>query len=335
MTAAFFVTAFFCVVIPGYCANSDARAVRASAAAIQPDVRKLHFPDKSIGSLMLVNHREDPEHRWMIYSQGKQVGGARGDVSLTVPPGSVLMLDVNRRVFENPDLLKEVSPNGIDILRMSFMSMDDSEDHLLENAVPRMANLKGVKALFFDRSEVQDAEMSKVKNLPHLCAINFFLSGINGACFKDLAAFPELYEVDAPFCHINQRNIAGLAQIAKLRILDLSKTHMTLEGAKSLSKLPGLVYLDLCDNPKFDDECVKCLKPLSHLKKLDLHGTMVTMEGLKSLRGIKFSSLLLPARLRKNQKELSAMFPGTGFEFAGDTIRTPNKEDSTVFAPLR
>jgi hypothetical protein len=56
-----------------------------------------------------------------------------GTVNLTVPPQCALMLDANRRVVEDPRLLKQVS--GIDAIRLNFISMEDREDDMCDKAI--------------------------------------------------------------------------------------------------------------------------------------------------------------------------------------------------------
>jgi hypothetical protein len=295
------------------------------------EVRKFHFPDKSIGALLVVEERREDDC-WYTYRQGVQVGSAQGSVSVTVPPNNILLMDANRRVFENPILLKEVSP-GLDALKLSFMSMEDREDHMLERAMGYVENLKTIRAIIFDRSEVTDVEVSKLKNLPHLCYLNFFLTQIDGSCFKNLSAFPELYQLDVPTCHLDQRTIADLAQIRKLRYLDLGRTGMSIVGARSLSKLTTLVRLNLSQNYQFDDACIKNLQPLTKLSWLDVRQTKVTFEGIKYLRGLKFRELMVPACCRKNMREVKAMFPSAEItlEMAPGT---PTKEDKLIYGPL-
>jgi Leucine-rich repeat (LRR) protein len=270
---------------------------------------------------------------WATYTAGKQVGSGLGDVTVIVPPDYALLMDANRRVFENPILLKEISP-GLDALRLSFMAMEDREDHMLERAMPYVGYLKGLRVLFFDRSDINDADLSKVNNLPRLCYINLFLTQINGSCFAHLSTFPELYQLDVPFCHLDQKKIANLAQIRKLRYLDLCRTHMTIVGARSLSKLTGLTRLNLQQNLKFDDQCIKYLQPLKKLTWLDLRRTKVTFEGIKYLQGIKLQQLFVPMACRKKMSEIKAMFPSASImtETGPEAV---TKDDKMIYAPLK
>jgi hypothetical protein len=303
-----------------------------SAVRTAPEVVKLHFPDKSLGALLLVLSLKGDDH-WGPYQSGTQVGSAKGNVTVTVPADCALMMDANRRVFENPIVLKEVSP-GLGALRMSFMSMEDREDHMVERAMPYVENLKSIRILFFDRSEVTDSEICKVKNLPHLNYINLFLSQINGACFSHLSTFPELYQLDCPCCHIEQKYIASLAQIRKLKYLDLGRTDMNIVGARSLAKLTGLTRLSLSQNFRIDDECMKCLQPLKKLTWLDVRSTSVTFEGLKALSGIKLRYLFFPPRCLKHMQELKVMFPSAILAPDPGPV-TLSKDDKMIYAPLK
>jgi hypothetical protein len=329
---AFLLTVFLPLLLttPGFCVKKSTTSVNDHA-----DTRSLHFPAKSIGALSVVKaHR--PDDSWFAYGfdEGQQIRGAQGTVSLTIPPGYSLLVDANRRVFENPSLLDEVSPDGIDVLRLSFTSMDDSEDGMLEQALKHVHKLTGLRALYLDRSEVTDMQLTKLKPLPHLGCINFFLSWINGSCFEYLKAFPELYEIDAPCCQIEQSNIKSLVVIRKLKNLDLRRSNITLEGARAIQKITGLVKLDLADNPKFNDDCVKLLCPLVHLKQLDLRNTEVTIAGVKSMASLKLESLALPARLQPRLKELKLLFPNTKISFAGSQNSPLTRTDKMMFGPL-
>ena len=297
-----------------------------------PEVVKLHFPDKSLGALLLVIALKGDDH-WGTYQSGTQVASAIGNVTVTVPADTALMMDANRRVFENPILLREVSP-GLDALRMSFMSMEDREDHMVERAMPYIENLKSLHILFFDRSEMTDAEVCKIKNLPHLNYINLFLSQIDGACFSHLSTFPELYQIDCPCCHIDQKNIASLAQVRKLRYLDLGRTDMNIVGARSLSKLTGLERLNISQNFRINDECMKSLSPLKKLTWLDVRSTSVTFEGLKALSGIKLRYLFFPPRCAKHMREIKAMFPSTILASDSGPVNL-SKDDKMIYAPLK
>jgi hypothetical protein len=65
----------------------------------------------------------------------KAVAIATGQVTVTVPAGQQLMLDASRRIIENPLLLNEFSPDGLDILKMSFIAMDEREEGLCDKAL--------------------------------------------------------------------------------------------------------------------------------------------------------------------------------------------------------
>jgi hypothetical protein len=296
------------------------------------EVRKLHFPKQSIGSLILMETYLNPS-RWPSNTRGKVLCGACGDITVTVPGDKLLALDAsNRKIYENPHLLEEISPNGIDALRLSFISMDDQEDDMLARALGCVHHLQGLRALYVDRSEATDKGLAKLKNMPHLACINCFLTGVTGACFKDL---PQLSAIDVTCCNIDPKNLVYLAQMPNLRILNVAQTHLDKIGSHYLAKCAGLVELYVGNNAQFDDGCLQDLVPLRKLQSLGLSGTGITLNGLKILRGRNFKELTLPSSMRTNKTQLESMFPGAQVMFGGNGQGKLSKDDATILAPLR
>ncbi len=299
----------------------------------KPDVRTFHFPAKSIGILLLMTHPQSQLYRWHNRSSGQQVAGAAGDVKITVPAEHVLQLDTNRRVFENPELLDALPATGIEMLKLNFISLDDKEDGMCDRALGHISHMTGLKLLNVDRSEATDAGLSKVKTLPHLEAITCFMSSIDGSCFKDLAALPELSCLSAPKCSIASKNLVYLAKFPRLIVLELDRTHLDLTGAQSIGKCLGLRELTLRGNQTFDDQCLRCLVPLKKLENLDVAETAVTAKGFECFRGAKIKRINVSASLLPYKRLLETILPDTHFDFQA---RGQLKEDEKVlYSPLR
>jgi hypothetical protein len=87
------------------------------------ETRVLKFPNKSIGGLHLAS--DAMESGRDIMRTAKRVGFAVGTVTLKVKPNETVLVDLNQEAFMHPELLRQVSPHGIDRLKFAFYSMDD------------------------------------------------------------------------------------------------------------------------------------------------------------------------------------------------------------------
>ena len=312
--------------------NNESKSLLASKA----EQRTINFPKKaSIGALFLIRQYHPDPDCWCVNAWNEhQVGGAKGTVTLTVPPKTFLGMEANRRVFENPELLNQVSPEGIDALKLSFISLADSEDQLFDNAVEHVNHLTGLKMLAVDRSEATDTGLSKLKGLSKLHTICCFLSSVNGSCFKDLAKLPALCELSVAWCKIDLKNLDYLPSFPKLRVLDISKIHMNEASSIPIGKCSELIDLNVSGNHNFDDKCLRHLTGLKKLQYLDIGDTPVTISGLEGLRGIKLKILKAPYGLSKQLKELQKLFPGAAISYGEAPGRKASKSDQEDFAPL-
>lgn len=300
----------------------------------QIETRTLVFPQKSIGALNLVQKRaQDIRGLWASNSLAKPLGNAAGVIKVSVPAGSAIELEPNRRVFDQPLLLKEIPPSGVDILKLNFYGMEEGEENICDRALVYVNGMTNLKALDLDRSDVTDDGLAKLKNLPRLAAISCFFTSINGSCFKKLASLSELTTLGLRNCKIDQKNLIDLSLIAKLKNLSLDNTRLDQSGAKGLGLCTGLVTLSVHGNRHFDDQCISKLSSLKKLEFLDLRDTAVTVKGMSALRGIKLKFITISPNLAAKQNELQAMFPGTTI-----TSRSTGKigaDEKVIFAPLK
>jgi len=293
--------------------------------------RSLHFPsDKSIGMILIGNERAvfGSLHPYV------QVSGAVGDVVVDVPTGQRVVFEANRRVWENPSCLDQVSAKGIDCIRLTFVSLYDEEDDLSSKPLAHMAHFQTLKEIDLTRADIVDASLSKLKNVRSLEGLGLQLSAINGSCFEQLAALPNLRGLWAQDCSLDQKNLRFLSRWPKLEELDLSRTHLTEAGTQYLAKCTGLKTLSICSNAKFDDKCLGFISELKNLEMLKVPGTAITLEGLKHLQKLHLRLLLVPASMTKDQSELARLFPHT--TIICDSVRKQIDSDvMRTYAPLR
>jgi hypothetical protein len=328
---------FACLILAFGCESlaSGSSGVSNADTVDRSQTRVAHFPKgASIGPLLLISHVTGSPDSWHFYTIEKQVGGATGTVNLTVPPQCALMLDANRRVAEDPSLLKQVS--GIDAIRLKFVSMEERENDICDKALAYTKYIKGLRLILINQSEATDNGLSQLTDMPDLRVINGSNSGVKGASFKVLANLPSLRELSFKGCHIDQANLVYLSRCPKLEILNLGKTQLGLPGAKFLSKCTGLTELSLYGNSKFDDSCLICLAPLRKLRVLTLFDdTAITIKGLTALRGIKLRQLGLPrGELERHTVEIKSMFPNAEIVYPNKSVRNVDREDQILFAPL-
>ncbi|MFA6211322.1 MAG: hypothetical protein WCT03_14985 [Candidatus Obscuribacterales bacterium] len=291
--------------------------------------RTLHFPKAvALGVINLGNES-------MVFGghfQNHAVAGAMGDVTITVPAGQRVIFEANRRVFENPKYLDQISPVGIDGLKLGMISLADREDDMCDAALAHVVHFQGLTEINVDRSEATDAGLAKLKDVPSLVLISCFLSSIDGRCFKELSTLPNLRALFAPYCQLKPENLRYLGQFPALQFLNLDWTHLGVAGAKYLSLCSRLEDLSVRGNVRFTDSCLLSIPQLKKLKKLDLRGTSVTVSGVRKLKGMELKMLLLPADMRENLVELRKVFPKTAMSTEGE--RVVDKQDKMLYAPL-
>ena len=85
--------------------------------------------------------------------------------------------------------------------------------------------------------------------------------------------------------HVDEATLGGLAEMTRLRRLDLNNTNMTDDGLAHLKGLTQLQWLDL-DNTQVTDGGLVNLKGLIQLQNLFLAKTKVTDDGLVNLKAL-------------------------------------------------
>jgi len=135
---------------------------------------------------------------------------------------------------------------------------------------------------------VTDAEMETIGLLTSLEDLNIGW-GVGLGLPDPQAPLRPLSEMD---CHLNggirltDLGIAKLANLKRLRRLDLSGSSITSAGLKSLSNLPRLERLSLWNARGLDDAAAGVLKMMRGLNALDLSGTIVGDAAIRELAAL-------------------------------------------------
>jgi hypothetical protein len=280
-------------------------------------------------------------HILVIEKKGKvlQTIAAAGTISLLVSSSSRIVFEFNNRIFENPALLNQVSPSGIDALRVSYISMDENEAGRCDRAlqyVPLFA--KQLRRLSVDKSDATDHGLLSTKKLPELHRLDCSCSEIRGTCFKDFPRmYPTLKALSAASCPLNPDCIASLTKIPLLAELTLSgvlRGGIGPDQVKLISSCKNLELLMLNDNKKVDDRCMEYLLRLKHLENLDVRNTSVTVDGLKKLAPLKLKLTRLTTSVHAGP-ELQRLLPNTKIVVKdGHLVDTLDPETKRFFAPL-
>lgn len=311
------------------CCQGAAYSKANNAKSLAVTKRTLHFPKNvALGVINLGNEAKVS----CAPVQNYAVAGAKGDVTISVPAGQRVIFEANRRVFENPNYLDQISPAGIDGLKLGMISLADREDDMCDAALAHVVHFQGLTEVNVDRSEATDAGLAKLKDVPSLVVISCFLSSVDGRCFKELSTLPALRVLLASYCQLKPENLRYLGQFPKLQILNLDWTHLDVSGAKYLANCRHLEDLSVRGNVRFNDKCLDYIQSLKGLKKLELRGTSVSIAGVRKLKGIEFRELLLPAAMEENLAEVRKIFPKTFVLTEGE--RVLDKQDKMLYAPL-
>ncbi len=294
--------------------------------------RTLHFPEgKSLGTISVGSETDMLGDLKAL----KPVAGAAGAVTVAVPSTKRILFEANRRVFEDPSCLDKVSPKGLDSVSLTFISLDDREDHMCEAALSHMSHFQGLKYVNLCRADITDRAAAQLKNIPSLEGLDFQLTPIKGSCLEELAALVKLKRLIVADCSLDEKNLRFLPRFKSLQNLDLSRIHMTQAGAEVVGKCDQLKALSVAGNNKFDDNCLLTIAKLKNLESLKLYGTAVTLAGIKAVKFDQLKEVSLPQLLRKNQDEVLRHFPHAHIIEPPAMTRAEQRESLQIFAPLR
>jgi hypothetical protein len=292
--------------------------------------RTITFPkDQVVGAVLIGKYHENLDERGTL----DRVCGAIGTVKVTVPDRCYLMFEANRKIFQNPKLLNEISSDGIDLLKLGLISMDDSEDKLCDKALAYVGHFTGLRILLIDRSDASDEALSGLKKLKHLQRLSCFHTNVDGSFLKNLVELPEFSQIDASWCALEPANLKYLSLMPKLDFLNLSRAGIDIRGAHEIAKCLALKSLRIGENRLFNDDCLKALLPLRHLEWIDLRETAVTIAGFRSIRALPLLKLNLPQSMNNphDLEELKKLFPKAIVLFRSKEVPADIKR---TYAPL-
>ena len=293
--------------------------------------RVLSFANNySLGQILIADFPDQLE-------DNMRKGAARG--TIIVPPGKFVTFVPSSHFFENPKRGKVIPADGIDCLRITASSMDDSEDGWCDRAMGYAGHYKSVINLVLDRSDCTDKGLSHAAELPDLQAISAFATMIEGNSFEQICKLKKLRSIFLQDNPIKQKNLRYLEALPQLQYLYLGGTGIDDEGVRLISKCSQLERLDLGGNHKITNASVKYLLGLKKLRMLVLAGTSITSDGVLQLRRLPLVYLNLPgSRYSKNQieafhKAFPVAFP-TATLFPSKETHKVDGDTKFLFSPL-
>jgi Leucine-rich repeat (LRR) protein len=249
-------------------------------------VRVFDLPANSIGTVCTVVVRDE-------LSDWTPVCAAAGRVKVTMAADQWLILDLNHRVADHPELINAIPPNSFEGLKVGFMSMDEDAPSMSDTIIRKLDHLPNLKSLMLERSDATDKSLMALKMMPHLERMNGSMSELKGAFLQYPETYPELQSLTLFNCQIDSKYLGSLSKLAKLQVLDLHHSAINEDGMKAIGKCRHLQVLRLSENGRIDDKCLTYLSALKGLKLLELQSTNITANGLKALQPLAPSLVIL------------------------------------------
>ena len=282
---------------------------------------------------------------------------AQGKVSMTVPPGAILRLELNPHCIENSERLRNMPTNGIDCLQVAYMSMDEG-DKVCDRAMAALPVFPNALRLLCFRTDLTDAGLTSFKSLDKVYRLECFMSFLDGSFFNEYKRLQNLRWLNVSHNSLKSSNLKNISQLKDLEQLDLLETTLTDEGLREVGKLrklkklvldsnarisdDGLQSLSQCSmleefsvafDKKITDKSIPTLQKFIHLKRLDLSHTHITPAGVQSLKNLKLEWIVLPESLKLGAMvKLQKYFPKTKFRLTQHEV----SEDAKIqLAPMK
>lgn len=297
-----------------------------SSVVSQAPERTLNFPgEHSMGSLSLVDaHHPD--------TAARHVAVAKGKLTVSVPKGWLLMLELNRFALDHPDLIAKSSQHGIDCIKAAKFSAMDSNENGCDDLLKCVPHFKDAILIDVDRSDATDAGLSYLSALPKLRCIRATISATHGGFLKDLASCRQLESLDLSYTPLYRANLAYLARYPKLRLLSLAGVELGEESLKSIAQCKHVEDLCLFRAQNVSDKCVKYLASMSNLQFLDIEATAISARGVQELAPLKLKWLRLPGGVYSaaQRAQFQRLFPKAELNYPDRHIDSDYK---ALFAP--
>ena len=186
--------------------------------------------------------------------------------------------------------------------------LDMQEANLNDEGIVHLAGLKSLEALNLDDTYIGDSGLSHLTDLTNLRVIRLRETNVGDIGLMYLKKHSQLEELAVPF-FVGDKGMLALANLVKLKFLDLQSSQISDTGLSVLANLrslqildlshtriygKGLSYLKSCDLKSLNLSFVPLqgqflvhLSVLNNLEKLQMNRTPVDDEGLAYLANLK------------------------------------------------
>ena len=273
----------------------------------------LHFPEKSVGSISLINDTE--KYFNYISSPLDDTLWSRkavGTVSVPKVSNTIVCLTLNNDVLNDPARIQTIQTKGIQALKFGILSMTDEESDTTNKCLAKIGRFKELQHLYVDSSDASDEALKIVETLPLLRGISIAETRSNGTCFKSFAKLPNLKQVSAQRCTFDESNFKYLAACPKLEKVELRGSNISSKGLKLLSNSKSVKSLFLTKESHIDDSSIALLTKMSQLVFLVVNGnrsitnrSMASISNLKALKEIGFGETSIDDQCIPSLKKLT------------------------------
>lgn len=268
------------------------------------------FPTKySLGRLIVL-----PEQFEGSIGENKTSQRAIGQVTVTIPNGYELMLDIGADAISHASELEKLPPDAFDIIKLSAVNVEDDGKSFSDQILSHVSHFTSLKRLLVSRSDASDRGLKVLKGLHNLQSIDAAMTATHGDFLESIVTPNQISHLVLNNVELNEGNLRYISGWSHLQELSLERTNITNQGLQYIGRCTSIRTLRLRTNPRISDDGITSLLSLNQLVKLDLRKSGITAKGiskLKSMKSLKFltvsdSSITLP-QLAKLQCELKGV----------------------------
>lgn len=192
----------------------------------------------------------------------KRLGAAKGTYSVTLPDKHRVVFEPNHRLYLNPAKLAQFGPSGIEIVKITFIPMEDKENDYALNLCKHLHYFKSLQDLKFNGSEIGDREVAALGPFANLKSLALSRTNISGSVSKALGRLTTLNDIDIGETFLHPIDFAPMTSLKSLRLLQMSSCNIDSDDLKNIGMLKSLLELRI-DGTNVDDRGIKYLEPLT------------------------------------------------------------------------
>ena len=218
-------------------------------------------------------------------SSHTEEGGLAGHDSGTTIPASAAA-EAAEYVAQRTNIFKQAFRKGDGRLELAERITDSDLRIFRQYAEQENIQIKSI--ILRVKSDISEAGLAEIAKFTHLEELDLLVGPlINDRALAHLENLTKLKKLSIPASKVTNEGLKHLEKLSALETLDLSYARIVGDNLESLAALKNLKRLDLAGN-KFTDGALEHLQGLAALKTLNLEHTLIGDAGLTSLpNGLK------------------------------------------------